>query len=142
MIMKDGVTGVVLDASFLTDVSTGYRIEHEVLADRWSRQAVSVSVPQTELVLVERDKAGQARAALELLLSRCGPSVLIRPLDMTAVEATAATMRRYAVGDIAMAHTASIAISANWTVYTTTPERYRQLGDTIDLFSLGGHVGN
>lgn len=134
--MGDGVTGVVLDSSFLTDLSTGYRIEHEVLADRWSRQAVTVSVPQAELVLVEREKAGQARAALELLLSRCGSSVLIRPLDMAAVEAAAAAMRRHALSDLAMAHTASLALSADWTVYTTTPERYSGLGNAIDVFSL------
>ncbi|MGP4110287.1 hypothetical protein ACTWP5_05140 [Streptomyces sp. 4N509B] len=137
MMMSDGVSGVVLDASFLTDLGRSYRIEHEVLADRWSRQAVSVSVPQTELVLVERDKADQARAALELLLSRCGPSVLIRPLDMAAVAAVAATMRRHDLDDIATAHTASLAMSADRTVYTTTPDRYLRFGDAIEVFSLG-----
>ncbi len=131
----DTVTGVVVDASFLTDMATAYRIEHEVLTDRWSRQAVTVSVPQTELVLAERDEPGRARAALELLLARCGPSVVIRPLDLTAVEATAAMMRTHGIEDIALGHTTAIAVPAGWTVFTTSPDRYKAMG--VDVFSIG-----
>ncbi|MDT0446337.1 hypothetical protein [Streptomyces johnsoniae] len=131
----DAVTGVVVDASFLTDMATAYRIEHEVLSDRWSRQAVTVSVPQTELVLAERDETGRARAALELLLARCGPSVVIRPLDLAAVEAAGAMMREHRIEDIALAHTAAIAVPAGWTVFTTFPGRYKAMG--VDVFSIG-----
>jgi hypothetical protein len=116
---------------------TTWRIEHEVLTDRWSRQAVTVSVPQTELVLAERAKHGQARAALELLLARCGPSVLIRPLDLPAVEAVGAAMRRHQLADIALAHTATLGTTSGWTVFTTTPDRYTPFGDTLDVFSIG-----
>ncbi|MBC2878998.1 MULTISPECIES: PIN domain-containing protein [Streptomyces] len=132
----DAVTGVVLDAGFLSDLATDRRIEHEVLTDRWSWHAVSVNVPQTELVLAEREKPGRARTALELLLARCGPSVLIRPLDLTAVEAAGTMMRRYALDDIALAHTAAVAVPSGWTVFTTAPERYRPLGDAVDVFGL------
>ncbi|WP_372404774.1 hypothetical protein [Streptomyces luteireticuli] len=132
----DTVTGVVLDAGFLVDLGTGYRIEHEVLTDRWSWHAVSVNVPQTELVLAEREKPGLARTALELLLARCGPSVLIRPLDLPAVEAAGAMMRRFGLDDIALAHTAAVAVPSGWTVFTTDPERYRPLGEAVDVFGL------
>jgi hypothetical protein len=134
----DAVTGVVADASFLADMMTGYRIEHEVLTDRWSRQAVTVNVPQTELVLVERALPGQARAVLELLLARCGASVVVRPLDLAAVDAAGAAMRVHRLTDIALAHTAAIALPSGWTVYTTTEHRYQPFGDgALDIFSLG-----
>lgn len=133
---QDGVTGVVVDAGFLVDMTVNYRIEHEVLTDRWSVRAVTVSVPQTELVLVERHKPGQARAALELLLARCGASVLLRPLDMAATEAAGAMMHRYSLEDIALAHTAAVASPANLTVFTAAPARYTPLGGAIDVFSL------
>ncbi|MEV5507978.1 PIN domain-containing protein [Streptomyces orinoci] len=132
----DGVTGVVLDAGFLSDLCTGYRIEHEVLTDRWSWHAVTVNVPQSELVLAEREKPGRARSALELLLARCGPSVLIRPLDLPAVEAAGAMMRRYGLDDPALAHTAAIAVPSGWTVFTTDPGRYQPLAEDIDVFGL------
>lgn len=133
---QDSVTGVVVDASFLTDMMVRTRIEHEVLTDRWSVRAVTISVPQTELVLIERDKPGSARAALELLLARCGASVLLRPLDMAATEAAGAAMHHYGLSDIALAHTTAIAVAARLTVFTAAPTRYALLNGMIDVFSL------
>ena len=133
---QDAVTGVVLDAAFLLDMVTTRRVEHEVLTDRWSRQAVAVNVPQTELVLVERRRPGQARRALESLLARCGPSVLVRPLDLAAVGALGEVMRRHRLTDLALAHTIALAGPSGWTVYTAAAERYVRLDGVVDVFSL------
>jgi hypothetical protein len=131
------MTGVVVDAAFLVDMTTAFRIEHEVLTDRWSTQAVTVNVPQSELVLVERAKPGQARVALELLLARCGSSVFIRPLDLAAVEAAGAVLRRHGLDDIALAHTVAVADAAGGLlVFTADPGRYEPLGGAVDIFGL------
>jgi hypothetical protein len=135
-VTQDSVTGVVVDGSFLADMTAHYRIEHEVLTDHWSSQVVTVNVSQTEPVLVEREKPGQARAALELLLARCGASVPLRPLDMAATEAAGAMMHRHHLSDIALAHTAAIAAPASLTVFTTTATRYAPFDGAIDVFSL------
>ncbi|RKN37395.1 hypothetical protein [Streptomyces hoynatensis] len=133
---QDAVTGVVLDAAFLLDMVAAFRVEHEVLTDRWSRQAVTVNVPQTELVLVERRRPGQARVALGSLHARCGPSVMVRALDLAAVGALGEAMRRHRLTDLALAHTVALAAPPGWTVYTAAAERYLRLGDVVDVFSL------
>lgn len=50
--------------------------------------------------------------------------------------AAGAMMRRYGLEDIALAHTAAIAIPSGWTVFTTDPGRYQPLGDAVEVFGL------